>query len=82
MLKHKRVTKAGGVTLPKDIRSAAGILPGVAVDVVTTGDGVIIKKHVPACHICGNAERVASYLGFDLCENCLDEMTAQIKKGE
>ena len=31
-IKHKRLSKAASLTIPKDMRLAAGILPGTAVD--------------------------------------------------
>lgn len=81
-LKHKKITKSCGVTIPKDIRHEAGLLPGMAVDVVTTGNGVTIQKHVPACHICGNAEGVVSYMDFDLCTACLAVFNEEAQKIE
>lgn len=82
MLKHKVVTKSGGITLPKDIRHTAGILPGTAVDIIDTGDGVVIKKHTPACHICGNTNHVVSYLSLELCADCLRDMQKKLWEQE
>ena len=43
----KKVTKSGGITLPRGIRQETGILPGVPVDIRTDEEGIHISKHVP-----------------------------------
>lgn len=52
MQASKKVTKGGGVTIPRGIRQETGILPGVPVDITTNEDGIHIQKHVPACFHC------------------------------
>ena len=45
----KKVTRSGGITLPRGIRQETGILPGVPVDIRTDEEGIHISKHVPTC---------------------------------
>ena len=65
----KKITKSGGITIPKQIRTEAGIHIGSAVDVIQKEDTIIIKKHVPTCHFCNNAE-VVKFENMYICENC------------
>ncbi len=66
----KKVTKSGAVTLPRGIRQATGLLPGVPVDVEADGEGIRISKHVPACSLCGSVEEVAWVMGMEICGRC------------
>ena len=62
MQASKKVTKGGGVTIPRGIRQETGILPGVPVDITTNEDGIHIQKHVPACFHCGTVDDVKMVL--------------------
>lgn len=43
-----RVTVKGQVTLPKDVRAAAGIKPGDRVEVRATASGAVVIEKAPA----------------------------------
>lgn len=70
MQTSKRITKGGGITIPRGMRQETGILPGVPVDVVTDGDGIHISKHVPACFHCGRVDGVKEACGVEICREC------------
>lgn len=70
MIKHKKLTSKAGITLPKDMRHDAGMAPGMAVDMITTDEGILIRKHVPTCNICGSTEKIIAYAGFEICAEC------------
>ncbi|MBR1724936.1 MAG: AbrB/MazE/SpoVT family DNA-binding domain-containing protein [Ruminococcus sp.] len=80
MTKHKKLTRAGGVTIPKDMRAATGILPGIAVDLNETEDGILISKHVPTCCFCGSPERVIVFSGTEICSKCVGVMNEEVQK--
>lgn len=66
----KKITKGGGLTIPRTIRQETGILPGVPVDVKTDEEGIHISKHVPACFHCGTIDDVKTVCGIEVCRNC------------
>lgn len=66
----KKVTKSGGITLPRGIRQETGILPGVPVDIRTDEDGIHISKHVPTCFHCGTVDDVQTVCGVEICRSC------------
>lgn len=66
----KKVSESGSITLPKQLRTEAGIFAGHAVDIEMTDEGFVIKKHAPTCHFCGNAENVKTVMGVDICRDC------------
>lgn len=70
MRTSKKITKAGGITIPRGMRQETGILPGVPVDVLADGAGIHIAKHVPACRFCGSVEDVAEACGVEVCRDC------------
>ncbi len=66
----KKVSKSGGITIPRGIRQETGILPGVPVDVLSGKDGIYIAKHVPACFHCGSVDDVKTVCGVEVCREC------------
>ena len=70
MVKVKRITKSGAVTLTKDLRHQLGFLPGQTLDVRVSGDELVLRKHVPTCFFCGNTSGIVRFKGYEICENC------------
>ena len=67
----KRFLKAGGITIPSQLRHALNIPKGAAVEITTNEDDeIIIKKHIPTCICCGTAENVKVINGVELCQEC------------
>lgn len=71
---YKQVTKVGSVTIPRIVRDELNIPKGCAVELETTGDGLLIRKHVPTCMICGTADHVHKLGDVELCADHLQEM--------
>lgn len=76
----KKVTKGGGITLPRGIRQETGILPGVPVDIRTDEAGIHISKHVPTCHFCGTVENVKVFKGMEICPGCAVEILEVVER--
>lgn len=68
---YKKVSKAGGVTIPSPLRHALNIPKGAAIEMTTTqNDEIIIKKHIPTCLCCGTADHVKTINGVEMCPEC------------
>lgn len=80
MIKHKRLTSKSGITIPKDLRHRVGYTPGMAVDLVATGEGVLVRKHVPTCSICGSVDSVVGVHGYEICKGCVALMAEEVRK--
>lgn len=78
--KYKKLTSKAGLTIPKDIRLAAGFTGGMAVDIEETAEGIMIRKHRPTCCYCGSVENVRCIKGRDTCKKCADEIVEEVKK--
>lgn len=70
MAVSKRLTRKSGITIPKHIRAESGFFPGMAVDIETVEEGVLIRKRIPVCQFCGNAHDVVKVHGMELCGQC------------
>lgn len=76
----KKMGSKGGVTIPQQLRHASGIMPGAPIDVEDApGGGLIIKKHVPSCIICGGVAEVAQLNGVEICAACAATLLAKAK---
>lgn len=79
-IKHKKISKASGVTIPKDLRLSAGFVPGTAVDLTETEDGILIRKHVPVCRFCGSLDKVVSFHGEEICADCAAALNEEVRR--
>lgn len=77
-MRRKKITKSGGITIPRDTREWTGLLPGVPVDVEENNDGtaVIIRKHTAVCRFCGKVDDVdvKEALGIEICKSCAEKI--------
>ncbi len=70
-MKSKKITKAGGLTIPSDLRRALNLIPGDAVDIEQEGRTLIITPHIERCFICQSECNVVSYKGKSFCSECI-----------
>lgn len=80
MIKYKKLSKARGVTIPKDLSANLGLFSGVAIDLVETEEGILLRKHVPTCVFCGSVESVDMVKGKEVCAKCACEMREEINR--
>lgn len=70
-MKYKKITKAGGITIPSDVRRTFNLMPGDAVDIDAQGNKIVITAHIDRCFICRNEHDVVSYQGKAFCKKCI-----------
>ena len=70
MKQQKILNKAGGFTIPKLTRLAAGLYSGSIVDIKLESGAVILTPHQPLCRICGSPEDVVELNGVGICRRC------------
>ncbi len=71
-MQSKKISKAGGFTLPKQVRADIGLFAGNVVDIEVVEGGIFIKKHSKTCKLCGGIETIVTYKNFDICKSCID----------
>lgn len=75
MAGFKKISKAGGITLPVEIRRDFGFSAGQGVDIHVQGEEIVIKKYVPRCLLCGNDQEVLKYVDRHFCKVCIKKMS-------
>ena len=83
MVKHKKVNKSNGITIPKDLREDSGISSGMAVDIISdyATQSITIKKHVPICKFCKSVENVHTIMGgIEVCKECANRIVKEVKE--
>lgn len=78
LIKHKKLSKARSVTVPKDMAANLGMFAGTAVDLVEQENGILLRKHIPTCVLCGSVESVDTVKGKEICAKCACEMREEI----
>ncbi len=73
-MRSKKITKAGGITIPKQFRSELGIFSGHVVDVEVVNDSIVLTKHISTCKLCGTNENVINYKELEVCKKCIENM--------
>ena len=80
MIKHKKMSAKSNITIPKDLRTEAGMVPGMAVELESQADGsIIIRRHVPVCRFCGSPE-IIHFENIDICRGCAAKLGEAVKR--
>lgn len=80
MKKSKKLTSKSGITIPKDMRADTGFFPGMAIDLETVRDGILIRKHVPVCRFCGRPDGVKRVAQMDICPACRTALRKELEQ--
>ena len=67
----RKVDELGRIVLPSELRKSLGIEVKDSLEIYTSGDSVILKKYLPACVFCGEANDIITFKGKNICKNCL-----------
>ena len=79
MKTSRRMTAAGSITLPKDLRLRLGWKPGMSLDIEEAGGGgIYISPHVKCCALCGGTERTHTFGKVLVCEHCAVRIKEEI----
>lgn len=78
----RKVDQLGRVVIPMELRKSMNIEEGQPLELYTEGEMIILKKHIPGCHCCGDVNVKATILGVKLCNNCINEFNKARKKVE
>jgi len=73
----RRIDELGRIVLPIELRNKMDIKNKDSIEIFVEDDRIILKKYVPACLFCGNAEDVILYRNKLVCKHCLEEMSRQ-----
>ncbi|MDI6908088.1 MAG: AbrB/MazE/SpoVT family DNA-binding domain-containing protein [Thermoanaerobacterales bacterium] len=77
-MKHKVISKGGGLTIPADVRREYNFLAGEAVDITVDDGRIVISQHTPRCMFCQSHENVGKYMGRNVCRSCVARMAEEV----
>lgn len=66
----RKVDELGRVVLPVELRRVFNIAEKDAVEIFVEGDRIILRKYLPACIFCGEADQLLQYRGKNICPAC------------
>ncbi len=78
MVKFKKLSKARGITIPKDIAAHLDIDAGTAVDLTAADGKLIVTKHVDTCRFCGSVENVKQFSDVFVCPICAARLYKEV----
>lgn len=71
----RKVDELGRIVLPMELRKSLDIDNKDSLEIYIEGDSIILKKYMPACIFCGEANDVISFKGKNICKNCLKQIS-------
>ena len=77
-VKHKVLSKSGGLTIPAEIRREYNYLGGEAVDITVDEGRLVISPHTPRCIFCHGVENAGKYMGRYVCRSCVAKMAKEV----
>ncbi|MFB9750737.1 AbrB/MazE/SpoVT family DNA-binding domain-containing protein [Paenibacillus hodogayensis] len=72
----RKVDQLGRIVLPKSLRKRYRMNEGDPVEILVSGDHILLERYRPKCVFCGDMNGVTEYREKHICVNCLREMTA------
>lgn len=70
----RKVDQLGRVVLPKSLRKKHLMNQGDPIEILVSGDRILLEKYRPKCVFCGEMEQIAGYKEKHICLNCLSEI--------
>ena len=70
----RKVDELGRIVLPSELRKSLGIEIKDSLEIYVSGESIILKKYLPACIFCGEANEVTVFKGKNICSKCLKQL--------
>lgn len=71
----RKVDQLGRIVLPKSLRNRYKMNEGDPVEILVSGDHILLERYRPRCVFCGEMSGVTEYKEKHVCTNCMREMT-------
>lgn len=72
------VDDLGRIVLPKELRTSMGIREGDRLEIMVTGEHIVLAKAVPCCVICGSTADLIEVEGTSVCHTCAVRLFTRI----
>lgn len=70
------IDNLGRIVIPAPVRKTYELEKGDTIELITTDNGIMMKKYNPSCVFCGGMEDITSFKGKNVCEKCMKKLAA------
>ncbi len=70
----RKMDTLGRIVIPIEIRRTLGIDVKDSIEIFVDKETIILKKYLPACFFCDNANDLVSFQGKNICSECLEKL--------
>ncbi|MFH5185871.1 AbrB/MazE/SpoVT family DNA-binding domain-containing protein [Paenibacillus sp. TAB 01] len=77
----RKVDQLGRIVLPKSLRKRYQMNEGDPVEILVSGDHIILERYRPRCVFCSSMEQVSEFKERHICAECLQEMSGLKERG-
>jgi transcriptional pleiotropic regulator of transition state genes len=70
----RKVDQLGRIVLPKSLRKRYNMNEGDPVEILVSGDHIILERFRSRCVFCSSMEQVSDFKGRHVCAECMGEM--------
>ena len=70
----RKVDELGRIVLPIELRRTLEIDEKDSLEIYVDGNSVILRKYLPSCVFCGEADGVTVFKGKNICQKCLAQL--------
>lgn len=67
----RKVDELGRIVLPIEMRHTMGITRHDALEIFSSEDIIMLKKHQMACIFCNGTKNIINYKGKNVCSSCV-----------
>jgi transcriptional pleiotropic regulator of transition state genes len=76
----RKVDQLGRIVLPKSLRKRYQMNEGDPVEILVSGDHIILERYRPRCVFCSSMEQVSEFKERHICAECLGEMGMLVER--
>lgn len=77
----RKVDQLGRIVLPKSLRKRYKMNEGDPVEILVSGDHIILERYRPRCVFCGTLDLVSEFKEKHICSDCLTDMKNAAGRG-
>lgn len=70
----RKLDELGRIVLPSEIRKSLHLNVKDPVEIYISGESIVLRKYLPACIFCDNADDIINFKGKNICKNCLTKL--------
>ena len=73
----RKIDPVGRIVLPIELRKTLNIDDNDSeLEIFVEENRIIMQKYQPCCIFCGNTEKIVSYKGKNVCQDCISHLSS------